>query len=72
MAQNHHKITNSSSIAHIDYHEDKSILEICFTNGGTYRYSDCPKSVYETLKTADSAGRHFLKHIKDNYKGTKL
>lgn len=68
---NHHKITNSSSITHIDYHSDKSTLEICFASGGVYHYPSCPYSEYEALKASGSPGKHFHTRIKGTYEGFK-
>lgn len=68
---NHHKFTNSTSLTHCDYHEDKSILEICFSSGATYHYSGVSKSEYEALKAAASAGSHFQSRIRPKFKGVK-
>lgn len=69
---NHHKIENSSSITHIDYHDAKDTLEICFASGGTYHYPNCPKHEYDALKAAASAGKHFHAVIRNKYKGIKV
>lgn len=67
MSENHHKFEKSTSISHCDYNDTEGTLEICFTSGNTYHY-ECPKIVYEALKTAESAGAHFHKHIRPKYK----
>ena len=58
MGANFHKL-DSSSIEHVDYHDDKDILEIKFTNGAIYHYPECDKKHYEALKIASSAGQYF-------------
>jgi len=61
---NHHKIANSSSIEHIDYHDDINTLEIKFISGTTYHYPNCSKHHYEALKQAESAGKYFQQNIR--------
>lgn len=68
---NKHHFKDSSSIAHCDYHEDKNCLEVGFTSGAVYHYPDCPKSEYEALKQAASAGKHFHSNIR-KYKSVKV
>ena len=60
---NLHKL-NSTSIKHIDYHDDKDTLEIKFAGGAVYHYPGCDKKHYEALKTAASAGNYFHNVIK--------
>jgi hypothetical protein len=62
----------SSTIAHIDYHGDLTTLEICFANGSTYHYPNCPKIEYERLKAAESCGKHFQSVIRPRFKGKKI
>ena len=61
---NHHKIKDSTSIEHIDYHDAKDTLEIKFVSGATYHYLNCDKSHYHNLKKAESAGRYFQTSIR--------
>jgi hypothetical protein len=68
---NHHKISNSTSIEHIDYHEPYT-LEIKFISGTTYHYSNCPKDYYEQLKTAVSAGKYFQANILNKFAHKKV
>ena len=69
---NHHKITNSSSIEHIDYYDDKDTLEIKFSSGSTYHYPNCHKQHYTNLKNAESAGRYFHSSIRDAHRAIKV
>ncbi len=68
---NHHKC-KSTSIEHIDYHSDKDTLEIKFTSGLTYHYTNCPIEHYHELKKADSAGSYFAKYVRNHYDGHKV
>ncbi len=68
---NEHQFKNSSSLSSCDYHDDSGMLEVCFSNGGTYHFK-CNKSEYEALKNAASAGSHFQKQIRPKYKGVKI
>lgn len=56
---NKHEFSNSSSIAHVDYHDDINTMEIRFSSGAVYHYPNCDKAHYEALKTAASVGKHF-------------
>lgn len=60
---NKHTFTNSSSIAHCDYHANGT-MEIKFTSGVTYHYPNCQREHYEALKKAESPGKHFHKNIR--------
>lgn len=70
--QNKHIITNSSSIAHIDWNDKNNTLEICFTSGHTYHYPNCDKKHFAGLKEADSAGKYFQSNIRNQYNGHKV
>lgn len=56
---NKHEFTNSSSIAHVDYHDGESKMTIKFASGAIYEYPNCDKEHYDALKTAASAGKYF-------------
>lgn len=63
MTTNHHKIKDSTSIEHIDYHEPDT-LEIKFCSGSTYNYPGCDKIHYHALKEAASAGKYFHQNLR--------
>lgn len=69
---NKHTFTNSSSVEHCDYHDNTGTMEIKFTSGAVYHYPDCPKSEFEALKKAASAGSHFHSNVRHKYKGVKV
>jgi hypothetical protein len=70
--RNKHHFENSNSLSYCDYHEDKGTLEIGFMSGGCYHYPNCPRSEYEALKKAESAGKHFHVSLRHRYKGIKV
>ncbi len=62
---------NSSMLSECEYDEAEKLLRIKFTKGGWYGYLDVPKTVYEELLSADSAGKYFLSSIKNKYEVEK-
>jgi uncharacterized protein YqiB (DUF1249 family) len=44
------------------------VLEIEFENGRIYQYYDVPVSVYLELMAAESKGKYFNAHIRNEYK----
>lgn len=61
---NKHEFTNSSSIAHVDYHDDIGTMEIRFASGVVYHYPNCDKMHHEELKKAASPGKYFHQNIR--------
>ena len=55
----------SSALRSVGYDQEQQVLEIEFTNGAVYQYSNVPKSVYEGLMAAESHGRYFHQHVRD-------
>lgn len=55
----------SSCIDSVGY--DNEVLEVCFKNGGIYRYFEVPAKLYRQLLAAESKGRFFNAHIRDHY-----
>jgi hypothetical protein len=42
-----------------EYNEENKELTVTFSNGKDYIYEDVDKSIYDSLITAESAGKHF-------------
>lgn len=62
----------SSNIKAVGYDRDSKTLQITFSNGATYTYSDVPLAMYEGIFTADSAGKYVQQFIvKGKYKSSK-
>ncbi len=58
----------SSAIDRILYDEDARALTICFRETGRYVYYDVPRSIYDSLRDAPSAGRAFNTLVKGRYR----
>jgi KTSC domain len=58
----------SSAIAKIGYTKRRHILEIEFINGGLYRYSDVPVTIYHDLMTAESKARFYDANVRKHYR----
>ena len=58
---------SSSVIERIVYDEEARSLSIWFRETGRYIYSDVPRTIYEGLRKAPSAGRFFNACIKRRF-----
>lgn len=67
---------NSSNLSAYSYDEDSQTLDVQFRNGRTYRYSEVPPTVAETLKDLNenggSVGSFFSKNVRNTYQATEL
>lgn len=54
------------------YQSDTEQLDIRFTNGHIYRYSEVPGAVMRRLIEAESAGEYFNVAIRDSYEYEQL
>lgn len=62
----------SSNLDWADYDTETKTLEICFKHtGNCYKFRNVPKTAYEAFERAESHGRHFYKHIRENFKSEK-
>ena len=59
-------IEGSSNIAEMGYDEEIKTLEIKFHNGSIYRYWPITPSGWELLCRAESKGKYFIQHIRNN------
>lgn len=57
---------DSSNIVAVGYTPEKSIMHIKFASGATYRYTNVLFSEFWALVNAESAGRYFATHIRNN------
>lgn len=62
----------SSNVASVGYDSQQRVLEVEFTGGGVYRYSDVPPEVFLDLMDAPSVGKHLNANIKGRYQHTKV
>lgn len=63
--------TRSSMLKTIAYDDSKKELIVTFASGGTYKYEEVPKSVFNEMINAESEGKYFLANIKGKYKFEK-
>jgi hypothetical protein len=57
----------SSNLSSATYDPDLQNLTIEFNSGETYVYFNVPRSVYQGLQHAGSAGSYFHRHIRGRY-----
>jgi len=60
-----HKV-KSSQLHAIGYDATNKTLAVKFKNGGEYHYSNVEPEAFAALKSAESVGKHFGKHIRAN------
>ena len=63
----HRTPVQSSSIKSVGFDRHHHTLVIEFLHGGTYEYAEVPEHVFHELLHAESKGRYFLEHIRDNF-----
>lgn len=66
------RTVQSSSVAAVAYDPATSTLEIEFTSGAAYHYTDVEAEAFLELLAASSIGRHFVQEIKGRYPYTKM
>jgi hypothetical protein len=57
----------STVIRRFNYRPEAQELEIIFTTGRRYLYSDVPQEAVEEFRAAFSKGVHFNRYIRDRY-----
>lgn len=62
------KPIQSSDLASVGYDAKHRLLEIEFRSGGIYRYLEVPVEIHERLLAADSKGRFFAAHIRNQFR----
>ena len=68
----HHTPLSSSNLASAGYDDESQTLEIEFHSGGTYQYFDVPRTIYDGLLSADSAGRFFHQQIRGIFRYARV
>lgn len=62
----------SSNIQMVGYDPNTKELHVLFHSGASiYVYQQVPDDEYEAFVSADSLGRHFNQHIKNEYQFTR-
>lgn len=62
----------SKLLSSVAYDAEKSILYLRFRSGDVYRYFDLPAGHYEQFLRAESRGRYFLAHIRNQFRYERL
>ncbi len=57
----------STVIRRFDYRPERRELEVTFTTGRRYLYSDVPQQAVQDFRAAFSKGVHFNRYIRDHY-----
>lgn len=57
----------SSALKSVGFDPDKRILETELISKRIYQYKDVPLSIYTNFMKAESLGKYYNKHIKDEY-----
>lgn len=57
----------STVIRRFHYRPEERELEILFTTGRRYLYSDVPQQAADDFRSAFAKGVHFNRHIRDRY-----
>jgi hypothetical protein len=57
----------SSPISYIRYNEDTGTLDVAFSDGSAYSYSNVPEEVYQAFEHAPSQGSYFNANIRGTY-----
>ena len=57
----------STVIRRFNYRPERRELEVTFTTGRRYLYSDVPEQAVEEFRAAFSKGVHFNRYIRDHY-----
>lgn len=65
-------VPNSSTIVGVGYEPEHKRLRVKFKSGGTYQFDGVSPEDHSKLITAESVGKHFHRHIKGEFKSTKL
>jgi hypothetical protein len=55
----------SSNIKSIGHCSERNCLDVEFAGGGVFRYEGVPAELFESLKSAESVGSFFHKHIRN-------
>jgi lysyl-tRNA synthetase class 2 len=61
----------SASLKGVNYNAETQALEVEFTTGGVYEYSNVPEKEYNLLMESGSKGRYFEAHIRNKYEFVK-
>lgn len=61
------QIIFSEHITSAGYDAATSVMEIEFTNGTIFQYSDVPQEVYDGLLASTAPDKYFVRYIKNKF-----
>lgn len=68
----HERIPLASSLLASMQYSPQATLDLEFCSGAVHRYFTVPRAIFEGLRTADSKGEYFNRHIKDRFPSHRL
>ena len=63
---------NSAVIASVGYDAASSTMDIEFKTGRVYRFFLITRTIYDTLMSSHSVGRHFNAEIRDRFPNREI
>jgi hypothetical protein len=66
------RTVESKMFASAAYDEEQQILYLRFQSGDVYRYFGFPAAEYQAFLDAESRGRFFLAHIRDQFRYERM
>lgn len=65
------EVAGSTNIASAGYCSTRNCVDVCFSNGGVYRYHDVSAKVWQDFLSAESKGK-FVHSVLKKYECEKL
>lgn len=62
----------SKQLSSAIYFKQENKMQVCFTNGSVYEYTSVPESIFDGLKTAESAGKYLNSEVKGKYEYSRI
>lgn len=63
---------NSNVIESCAYNDTDKELILDFKSGGSHKYSDVPKEIFDGILAADSAGKYFHANIRGKFNSERV
>ena len=67
-----HVPVQSTNIRSVGYDPETRTMQVQFSHGGLYSYSNVDPGVHQALVEAPSVGAHFTLNIRNNYAGERI
>jgi hypothetical protein len=65
-------VVDSTSLRSVGYDAASLTLEVEFRNGSVYRYANVPSELWARLRRAESMGRFFQDHVRDQFETMRV